>query len=583
MQKKLLALACSALFVVTACSDSPMATNQEPLLSVTRPATQLIPGRYIVLFKKGKVGDVRGEAQRIVSGDGGRMLFVYEHAVRGFAADLSDAAIERLRRNPNVEVIQQDGIIKLDATQAPTPSWGLDRIDQANLPLNNSYTYPNTGTGVHFYGIDTGILGGINGAAGAHNEFTGRMSSGFDAITSGGNANDCNGHGSHTASTVAGTVYGVAKTATLHPVRVLNCAGSGSFAQVVAGINWVTGDHNAHPGQLSVANMSLGGSGDVATDNAVRASIAAGVVYSLSSGNSSTDGCGQSPGRTLEGLTVNASDITDRHASFSNGGPCTDLYAPGVNITGAWIGSTSATNTISGTSMAAPHVAGVAALYLAANGATPVATVNTAIINAATSNKITNIPAFVGVTPNKLLNMQFIGGGPSNVPPVAAFTYSCVGLTCTFTSTSTDSDGTITAFAWKTANGTTISTASSFSRTFAAPTTVNLTLMVTDNAGASTSITQQIVVTGGGSNVPPVASYTYSCVAATHTCTFTSTSTDSDGTIASYNWKNAGGTTVNTNSSFSKTFPSARTLTLALTVTDNGGASHTVSQSVTVP
>src|SRR5690606_21295228 len=179
----------------------------------------------------------------------------------------------------------------------------------------------------------------------------------------------------------------------------------------------------------------------------------------------------------------------------------------------------------------------------------------------------------------KLLNMQFIGGGPSNVPPVAAFTYNCTGLTCTFTSTSTDSDGTITGYAWKVPNGNTVSTASSFSRTFNGPTTVNLTLTVTDNGGASTSITQQAVATGGGSNVPPVASFTYSCVAATHTCTFTSTSTDSDGTIASYAWKTPNGTTVATTSSFTKAFPSARTLNLSLTVTDNGGASHTVTQS----
>ncbi|MFN8648062.1 MAG: S8 family serine peptidase [Gemmatimonadales bacterium] len=588
MQKKLLALACSALFVA-ACSDGPTGTTQEPLLNVYRtPGAQLVPGRYIVLFKKGKFADVGAEARRIVSGESGRMLFVYDKATHGFAADLSDAAIERLRRNPNISLIEQDGVVKLDATQAPTPSWGLDRIDQANLPLNNSYTYPNTGAGVHFYGIDTGILGGINGTATTpHVDIAGRLSTGFDAITIGGNANDCNGHGTHTATTAAGTTYGVAKSATVHPVRVLDCGGSGLFSQVQAGINWVTGDHQAHPGQNSVANMSLGGGADAATDAAVNASIAAGVVYSLSAGNSfGADACTQSPARVTAGLTVMAFDINDRLANFSNIGTCTDLGAPGVNITAGWIGSPTATSTISGTSMSAPHVAGAAMLYLSANPGSTVAQVNAAIINNATNGIITGVGggAFPANSPNKNLNIQFIGGGgPTNQPPVASFTWSCTGLSCTFNGTgSSDPDGTIASYNWTISSGTSVSTASSFSRTFPSARTFTLTLTVTDNQGATNSTTQTITVTGGGSNQPPVASFTYSCTAA-HACTFTSTSTDPDGTIASYAWKLAAGNTVSTAASFSKTFPSARTFALTLTVTDNGGASTSTTQTITVP
>lgn len=587
MKKKLLALACGTL-LFAACSEGPTSTESAPLLDVHRSASsELVPGRYIVFFK-GSVADVKGEASRIVGTEGGRLLFTYEHAARGFSADLSDAAVERLRRNPNISLIQQDAVVKLDATQAPTPSWGLDRIDQVNLPLNNSYTYPNTGAGVHFYGIDTGILGGINGTATSpHVDIAGRLSSGFDAITTGGTANDCNGHGTHTATTAAGTTYGVAKGMTVHPVRVLNCAGSGTFGQVVAGINWVTSDHQAHPGQNSVANMSLGGGLDPATNTAVKNSIAAGVVYSLSAGNSfGADACTQSPAAVVEGLTVMAFDINDRLANFSNIGPCTDLGGPGVNITAGWIGSPTAISTISGTSMSAPHVAGVAGLYLAANPGASVPTVNAAIINNATNNIIAGVGGggFPANSPNKNLNMQFIGGGPVNQPPTASFTWSCNGLTCTFDGTgSSDPDGTIASYAWTVASPTPVSTASSFSRTFPGPRTFNLTLTVTDNNGATNSTTQQIVVTGGGGNMPPVASFTYSCTAA-HVCTFDGTgSSDPDGTIASYSWILPSGSVASTAASFSRTFPGARTFSLTLTVTDNGGASNSTTQTINVP
>jgi subtilisin family serine protease len=426
------------------------------------------------------------------------MLFVYQHAVRGFAATLSPAAVERLRSNPGVALIEENGYVHLDGTQTPTPSWGLDRIDQVNLPLNNSYSYPNTGAGVHFYGIDTGILGGINGTATTpHNDIAGRLSSGIDEVTIGGTANDCNGHGTHTATTATGTVYGVAKTAILHPVRVLNCSGNGTFAHVTAGIDWVTMDHQAHPGQQSVANMSLGGGVDPTTDQAVRNSIAAGVVYTLSAGNNfGADACNQSPARVLEALTVMAFDSTDQLASLSNIGPCTDLGGPGVNITAGWIGSPSATLTLSGTSMSTPHVAGTAILYMSANPGQTVAQVNAAIVNNATSNIVSGVGggAFPPNTPNKNLYMGFIGA--SNQPPVASFAYSCTPTRlCTFTSTSTDPDGTVVAWLWTNASGTlTVSTASSFTHQFPGPKNLNLKLKVTDNGGATASITGPVVV-----------------------------------------------------------------------------------------
>lgn len=586
MKKKLLAMACGALLVV-ACSEGPTSTESAPLLDVTRNASaDPVPGRYIVYFK-GSVADVAGESDRIVRTEGGRLLFVYEHAARGFAADLSDAAVERLRRNPHISLIQQDAVVRLEATQAPTPSWGLDRIDQVNRPLNNSYTYPNTGAGVHFYGIDTGILGGINGTATTpHVDVAGRLSTGFDAITTGGTANDCNGHGTHTATTAAGTTYGVAKGMTIHPVRVLNCGGSGTFAQVIAGINWVTGDHNAHPNQNSVANMSLGGGFDQATNNAVIASINAGVVYSLSAGNSfGADACTQSPASVTQGLTVMAFDINDRLANFSNIGPCTDLGGPGVNITAGWIGSSTATNTISGTSMSAPHVAGVAGLYLAANPGASVAAVNTAIINNATNGIILGVGggAFPANSPNKNLNMQFIGGGPSNQLPVADFTATCSNLTCTFDGTaSSDPDGSVVGYSWTVPSGSVVSTAPTFTRTFPSPRTLTIILTVTDNSGGTNSVSKQVVVPGGG-NQSPVASFTYSCNAS-HACTFDGTgSSDPDGSVVSWRWTTPGGAVVSNSSIFSKTFSSARTISLVLTVTDNGGATGTVTQQVVVP
>jgi subtilisin family serine protease len=277
-------------------------------------------------------------------------MYDYEAALQGFAVKMTEADAKRLLADPRVEFIEEDGVFELNATQLNPPSWGLDRVDQEFLPLNQQYSYTATGAGVHAYVIDTGIRL-------THVDFAGRIGNGFDAITAGGNANDCQGHGTHVAGTIGGTVTGIAKGVTLHPIRVFGCTGSTTVAAIVAGVNWVT----ANRIMPAVANMSLGGGISTAMETAIQNSINSGVDYVVAAGNSATNACNGSPSRMPAALTVAASDINDRHASFSNSGPCVDLYAPGVNIVSAYFSSDTAAASLSGTSMASPHVAGVIA------------------------------------------------------------------------------------------------------------------------------------------------------------------------------------------------------------------------------
>ncbi|MGQ0562835.1 MAG: S8 family peptidase, partial [Gemmatimonadota bacterium] len=281
---------------------------------ITAPQTSVapivIPDEYIVVFKN-EVRNVRAVAEQLASVHGGRILHVYTAALKGFAVNMPAAAAERLSRSAAVDYVQPNGVVWATGEQT-NATWGLDRIDQLDLPLNTTFIYDMTGAGVHAYIIDTGIRP-------THADFGGRASIGADFIGDGQNGNDCNGHGTHVAGTVGGTTWGVAKDVSIVAVRVLNCAGSGSFAQVIAGIDWVTANHI----KPAVANMSLGGSEDPATDQAVRNSIAAGVTYSLAAGNGNIfgtpiDACTQSPAGTVEALTIGATDIADAEASFSN-------------------------------------------------------------------------------------------------------------------------------------------------------------------------------------------------------------------------------------------------------------------------
>ncbi|GAB2474770.1 hypothetical protein GCM10027063_14570 [Promicromonospora xylanilytica] len=360
-------------------------------------AGALIEDSYIVVLEDSDVAktEVKGTASTLVQKYGGEVRHSYTNAVRGFSASMSPGQAKRLAADPSVAYVEQNRVVTASDTQSPVPSWGLDRIDQAELPLDDSYTYESSGSGVTAYIVDTGILT-------THEDFGGRAVSGTDTVDGDDDATDCAGHGTHVAGTVGGSAHGVAKDVSLVAVRVLDCGGSGSFDGVIAGIDWVTADHEA--GAPAVANMSLGGGFSQAVNDAVSAAVADGVTFALAAGNDSgADACDGSPSSTPEAITVGATEDTDARASYSNIGTCVDIFAPGSGITSAWYTGDSDTNTISGTSMATPHVAGAAALVLSGNPAATPAEVGDALTGAALPDVVTDPGTG---SPNLLLNVS---------------------------------------------------------------------------------------------------------------------------------------------------------------------------------
>ncbi len=454
-----------------------------------------VANSYVVVLKDSATVRSQGSnttAKALATQHRGKVTFVYDSALRGFATTMSEADAKRLAADSRVDFVQQNQTVHASGTQTNPPSWGLDRIDQRNLPLDNSYTYPNTGSGVRAYIVDTGIRF-------SHTDFGGRAVSGYDAVD-GGSADDCNGHGTHVAGTVGGSKYGVAKGVTLVGVRVLNCQGSGTTAQVVAGIDWV----KANAVKPAVANMSLGGGVDSAIDTATRNAINSGVQFAIAAGNGNALGladnaCNYSPARVAEGITVGATQRTDAKASFSNFGTCLDIFAPGVDITSAWSTNDTATNTISGTSMAAPHVAGAAALYLSSTpGASPQA-VRDYLVNNATLNKVTSPGTG---SPNRLLYV--VNGPPTGNTVTVNNPGNRTGTVGTATSLqitgSSTGGGTLTYSATGLPPGLLISSSGLISGTPTTAGTYTVTVTGRDSTGATgtTTFTWTINPAGGG-------------------------------------------------------------------------------------
>ncbi|WP_031226436.1 S8 family serine peptidase [Alcanivorax sp. P2S70] len=472
-------------------------------------AGDIIENQYIVTLAPNitdllGVNDLTTAIRTLLAGiGGGDVLFTYQHALTGMTVQLTDLQASLLGILPGVLAIEPDRTVAAIATQN-NATWGLDRVDQPLLPLDNRYQYPNSGgQDVTVYVVDTGLRS-------THSDFTGRVSPGRNFVSSGGflfgggsvdpaDTEDCNGHGTHVAGTAVGTTWGVAKQANIAPVRVLGCNGSGSNSGVIAGVDWVAGNHR----KPAVANMSLGGTNSTALDTAVRNAVNAGVTMVVAAGNDNVNACNGSPNRVAEALTVGATTREDRRSSFSNYGACVDLFAPGSDITSAWYQSDTQTASLNGTSMAAPHAAGAAALYLAANPSASPSAVNLALVNDAVTGVIGNAGS---QSPNRLLQITQQDGSGIDRLPTAAFSADCQGTVCSLDASGSTDDVAVAAWDWTLGDGN-VASGEQISHDYGADGEFTITLTVTDTANQTGSTEQTVTVGSETSPCPDCTRY----------------------------------------------------------------------------